>query len=242
MKQIYSKDLEKNTVIHEGLTEILPDLKDLVRASLDDKGYLNWAQFEEVSEIREFKSPELVGDFAETTAFYAAGSHAIVVCPKFFGIENGDQQTYALAHELTHSLVGTGKDGEERSMNLFIEGITDYLVGTMLAGTSLKYDLTYQNELYCISWLTAIYGTDEIVETIRDGEIIEFIDKQTGRANAGAELHNALGTLDHGRDHEAIKNSLLTEIDILRTMSGSNIELREKYTEIFKTAYAPYLN
>ena len=41
--------------------------------------------------------------FAETTAFYAAGSHAIVVCPKFFDIGNGDQQTYILAHELVHS-------------------------------------------------------------------------------------------------------------------------------------------
>jgi hypothetical protein len=69
---------------------VLPDLKNLIKNSLGEKDYLNWGQFEDVSEIREFKSPELVGDFAETTAFYPAGSRMVIVCLKFFAIENGD--------------------------------------------------------------------------------------------------------------------------------------------------------
>ena len=242
LHQIRSDELNQNTVIHEGLTELLPDLKNLIKDSLSDKDYLDWTQFESVSEIREFKSPELVGDFVETTAFYAAGSHAIVVCPKFFDIGDGDQQTYVLAHEAIHSLVGVSKTGEERSVNLFVEGITDYLAGSILADTNLNYSLTYQNELYCIHWLVALYGSDQITEIICNGEIIDFINERTGRDNAGIELHNALATLDHGKDGEEIKKAILTEIDILRAMSGTNVEIREKYTEIFQTAYAPYLN
>ena len=242
MHQISSGTLEQNTVVHEGLTEILPDLKNLIRDSLNRNSYLDWAQFEDVEEIREFKSPEMVGDFAETTAFYAVGSHAIVVCPKFFDIGNGDQQTYILAHELVHSLVGVGENGGEQSMNLFIEGITDYLVGSMLADTDLNYSLTYQNELYCIYWLVALYGTDTITESICCGQILDFINEQAGQVNAGTRLHNALATLDHRKDHEIVKEAILTEIEILRAMSGSNVETRDEFTAIFKAAYAPYLN
>lgn len=239
---IQSNELAENTIVHEGLTEVLPDLKDLIRGSLGDKDYLDWQQFEAVSEIREFKSPEAVGDFAKTTAFYPTGSHMVVVCPRFFSIGNGDQQTYALAHELVHSLTGSGKGGEEKSMNLFMEGITDYLADSMLVNTSLNYTLVYQNELYCIFWLAALYGDDEITKVVCDGEILEFIDEQAGRAGAGAELHNALATLDKSADRDEVKNAILTEIDILITVSGLNIEVSEKFTEIFKAAYAPYLN
>ncbi len=242
LHQIGSEELKQNTILHEGLTELLPDLKDLIRDSLSDKDYLDWAQFENVSEIREFKSPELVGDFAETTAFYAAGSNAIVVCPKFFDIGDGDQQTYVLAHEAIHALVGVGEDGKERTVNLFVEGITDYLTGSILADTNLSYSLTYQNELYCFYWLVALYGADQITETICSGRIIDFINEQAGRDNAGIELHNALAILDHGKDSGEIKKAILTEVDILRAMSGTNVEIREKFTEIFETAYAPYLN
>lgn len=240
--QINSNELTQNTIIHEGLTELLPDMKNLIRDSLDGKDYLDWAQFEAVSEIREFKSPDLVGDFTETTAFYVASSHMIVVCPKFFSIGNGDQQTYTLAHELVHSLVGVGEDGKEKSMNLFIEGVTDHLAGLILTNANLNYSLTYQNELYCISWLMALYGTEEIAKTICSGKILEFIDEQTGRANAGAEVHNALATLDHSKNSEEVKNAILTEIEILRKMSNLNVETRERFTAIFKAAYAPYLN
>lgn len=242
LHQIRPEELKQNTILHEGLTELLPDLKDLIRDSLNDKDYLDWEQFESISEIREFKNPEVAGDFAETTAFYAAGSNAIVVCPRFFEIRDGDQQTYVLAHEAIHALVGVGKDGNERSMNLFIEGITDYLVGSILADTDLNYSLTYQNELYCLYWLVALYGTDQITETICNGSVIDFINEQADRDNAGIELHNALATLDHGKDSGEVKKAILTEIGILRAMSGSNVEIREKFTEIFETAYAPYLN
>ena len=242
LHRIESGELEQNTVINEGLTELLPDLKDLIRDSLRNMDYLDWAQFESLFEIREFKKPELAGDFAETTAFYATGSHAIVVCPKFFDVGDGDQQTYVLAHEAVHALVGVGKNGEESSVNLFVEGITDYLVDSMLTGTNLKYSLTYQNELYCIHWLVALYGTDQITEIIYSGEIIDFVNEQSGKDNAGTMLHNALATLDHSRDSGKVKEAILAEIDILRAMSSSNIEVREKFTEIFETAYAPYLN
>jgi hypothetical protein len=232
----------ENTIIHEGLTEVLPDLKTLVRDSLSKKDYLNWEQFETVSEIREFKSPELVGDFAKTTAFYPAGTRMIIVCPKFFAIGNGDQQTYSLAHELVHSLTGVGKSGEEASMNLFMEGITDYLTNSMLVGTNLKYVPTYQNELYCIAWLAALYGDDNIAKIICSGEIISFIDEQAGKTGTGASLHNVLATLDKSNDQKEARDAILTEISILQTMSGEKIEISEKFTEIFKAAYAPYLN
>lgn len=239
---IQSNELAENTIVYEMLTEVLPDLKDLIRGSLGDKDYLDWQQFEAVSEIREFKNSEAVGDFAETTAFYPTGSHMVVVCPRFFSIGNGDQQTYVLTHELVHALTGSGKGGEEKSMNLFMEGITDYLTDSMLMNTSLKYTMVYQNELYCIFWLTALYGDDEITKVVCDGEILEFIDEQAGRAGTGAELHNALATLDKSTDRGEVKNAILAEIDILRTMSGPNTEVSEKFTEIFKAAYAPYLN
>lgn len=242
LHQVESNVLMENTIIHEGLTEVLPDLKTLVRDSLSEKDYLNWEQFETVSEIREFKSPELVGNFAETTAFYPAGTHIIVVCPKFFTIGNGDQQTYSLAHELVHSLTGVGKSGEEASMNLFMEGITDYLTNSMLVDTNLKYVPTYQNELYCIAWLAALYGDDGIAKTICGGKIISFIDKQAGKTGTGASLHNVLATLDKSNDQEEVRDAILAEISILQTISGENTEVSEKFTEIFKAAYAPYLN
>lgn len=241
LHQIESGELKQNTIIHEGLTELLPDLKKLIRDALSDKDYLDWVQFENLSEIREFKNPELVGVFTETTAFYAAESHAIVVCPKFFEIEDGDQQTYVLAHEAVHSLVGVGKNSEESSVNLFVEGITDYIVGSILAETDLNYSLTYQNELYCIHWLESLYGADQITEIICSGKIIDFINERAGKDSA-AVLHNALATLDHSKDSEEIKEAILVEIDILRAMSDSNVEVREKFTEVFETAYAPYLN
>ena len=240
--RIESNRLAEDTVVHEGLTDILPDLKDLVRDSLGDRDYLNWEQFEAVCEIREFKSPETVGDFAETTAFYPAGSRMVVVCPKFFNIGDGDQQTYTLAHELVHALTGSGKSGEEKSTNLFMEGITDYLTNSMLINTDLNYTPNYQNELYCIFWLATLYGDDKIVEIICSGRILEFIDEQTGRVGDGANLHNALATLDKSNSREEVRNAILAEINILRAVSGSNIEVSEKFTEIFKTAYAPYLN
>ena len=88
----------------------------------------------------------------------------------------------------------------------------------------------------------ALYGADQITETICSGRIIDFINEQAGRDNAGIELHNALAILDHGKDSGEIKKAILTEVDILRAMSGTNVEIREKFTEIFETAYAPYLN
>ena len=242
LHQVESNVLMENTIIHEGLTGVLPGLKTLVRDSLSEKDYLNWGQFETVSEIREFKSPELVGDFAETTAFYPAGSCMIIVCPKFFAIGNGDQQTYSLAHELVHSLTGVGRSGEEASMNLFMEGITDYLTNSMLVGTSLKYVPTYQNELYCIAWLAALYGDDNIAKIICGGEIIDFIDGQTGKTGTGASLHNVLATLDKSNDKKEARDAILTGISILQTISGENTEISEKFTKIFQAAYAPYLN
>lgn len=56
LHQVESNVLMENTIIHEGLTEVLPDLKTLVRDSLSEKDYLNWEQFETVSEIRELKA------------------------------------------------------------------------------------------------------------------------------------------------------------------------------------------
>ena len=242
LRRIEPSNLLESTTIHEGLTDILPDLKDLIRGSLGEKDYLNWEQFEDVSEIREFKSPELVGDFAETTAFYPAGSCMIIVCPEFFAIGNGNQQTYSLAHELVHSLTGVGRSGEEASMNLFMEGITDYLTNSMLVGTSLKYVPTYQNELYYIAWLAALYGDDNIAKIICGGEIIDFIDGQTGKTGTGASLHNVLATLDKSNDQKEARDAILTEIDILQIVSGKNTAVSEKFTEIFKAAYTPYLN
>jgi hypothetical protein len=127
-------------------------------------------------------------------------------------------------------------------MNLFMEGITDYLTNSMLVGASLKYVLTYQNELYWIAWLAALYGDDDIVRIICSGEIINFIDRQTGKTGTGASLHNALVTLDKSNSQKEVRDAILTEIDILRTVSSKNTAVSEKFTEIFKAAYAPYLN
>ena len=127
-------------------------------------------------------------------------------------------------------------------MNLFMEGITDYLTNSMLVGTSLKYVPTYQNELYCIAWLAALYGDDNIAKIICSGEIISFIDEQAGKTGTGASLHNVLATLDKSNDQEEVRGAILAEISILQTISGENTEVSEKFTEIFKAAYAPYLN
>lgn len=239
---IESNDLKEQTIIHDGLTDVLPDLKNLVAESLDGYDYLDWSQFKSVAEIREFKDPNLAKTFTDATAFYAVGSNIIVVCPDFFSIENSDQQTYILAHELTHSLVGVGKNGSEETMNRFMEGITDYLVNQVLYNTDLKYDLVYQNELYCLSWLMALYGNDNIVKTICSGNILDFVDEQTGHADAGKKLHDSLVTIDESKDRETVKNAILTEMDILKKMSGSNTKVCEKFTKIFERNYAPYLN
>lgn len=242
LNQIRSDELEKNTIVHGELTGILPDLKNLVRDSLSDNDFLDWEQFENVSEIREFKDPNLAGDFADKTAFYATGSGIIVVCPNFFSIKEGGQGAYTLTHELIHSLVGVGKSGAEDTMNLFMEGITDYLTNLALFDSGLEYSLNYQNELYCISWLMSLYSPSEIAKIICSGGIIDFINAQAGDSDAGANLHNALFVLDKSKDREEVKNAILSELDILRKISGSNIEIREKFTKIFESAYAPYLN
>ncbi len=242
LNQIRSDELEKNTVIHSGLSSVLPNLKEMIKEALNEHDFLDWEQFENVSEIREFKDPNLAGDFADKTAFYATGSDIIVVCPNFFGIKEGDQQTYTLTHELIHSLVGVGKVGAENTMYLFMEGVTDYLANLVLFDTGLEYSLNYQNELYCISWLMALYGNNEIAKTICGGEIINFVNEQAGNTDAGATLHNSLFILDKSKDREDVKNAILNELDILRTISGSNIEVREKFTKILEAAYVPYLN
>lgn len=242
LHQVRSGELEKNTAIHSGLSSVLPDLKEMIKEALGEYDFLDWEQFENVSEIREFKDPNLAGDFADKTAFYATGSGIIVVCPNFFSIKEGDQQTYTLTHELIHSLVGVGKVGAEDTMCLFMEGVTDYLANLVLFDTGLEYSLNYQNELYCISWLMALYGNNEITKTICGGEIINFVNEQVGNTDAGTILHNSLLVLDKSKDREDVKNAILNELDILRTISGSNIEVREKFTKIFETAYAPYLN
>lgn len=239
---IKSKDLKEQTNIHEDLTSVLPDLKEMVTEALGESDYLDWEQFENVTEIREFKDPNLAKTFTDATAFYAAGSHMIIVCPDFFSIESGDQQTYILTHELIHSLVGVGKNGSEETMNCFMEGIADYLANQVLFNTNLDYSLVYQNELYCISWLMALYGNDNIAKIICSGDILDFVSEQTGDSNAGADLHSSLVAIDKSKDHEAVKNAILTEINILKKISGSNTEVCEQFTKLFEKNYAPYLN
>lgn len=239
---IKSSDLKEQTTIHEDLTKILPDLKNLIEEALRGYDYLDWVQFGKVSEIREFKDQTFAKEFTNATAFYAAGSHIIVVCSDFFSIENSDQQTYILTHELMHSLVGVGKDGSEETMNCFMEGIADYLVNQVLFNTNLKYDLVYQNELYCLSWLMALYGNDNITKIICSGDILDFVDEQTGDADAGKKLHDALAIIDKSKDRKAVKNAILTEMDILKKMSSSNTKVCKQFTKVFEENYAPYLN
>ena len=235
-------DLKEQTVIHDGLTNVLPDLKELVNGTFRGNDYLDWVQFESVAEIREFEDPNSFEAFTETTAFYAAGSHMIVVCPNFFDIKDSGQQTYILIHELIHSLIGVGKNGAEETMNCFMEGIADYMANQVLFDTGLEYNLVYQNELYCISWLMALYESENITKTICNGDILDFISEQTGDPDAGTNLHSSLAIIDKSKDHEAIKNAILTEMDILKKMSRSNTKVCEQFTNIFEKAYAPYLN
>ena len=239
---VKASDLREQTVIHEGLTRILPDLKELVNEAFSGSDYLDWVQFGSVTEIREFKNPNLFETFTDTTAFYAAGSHMIVVCPNFFNIKDSGQQTYILIHELMHSLIGVGKNGSEETMNCFMEGIADYMANQVLFDTGLKYNLVYQNELYCISWLMALYGNEDVVKMICSGDMPDFISEQTGDPDAGMNLHSSLAIIDKSKDHEAVKNAILTEMDILKKMSRSNTKVCEQFTNIFEKAYAPYLN
>ncbi len=90
-------------------------------------------------------------------------------------------------------------------MRSFIEGITDYLANLVLVDTGLEYSLTYQNELYCIVWLSSLYGVDRIVKIVYDGDIIDFIDEQAGRSGAGNDLHEALATIDKSKDKTEVK-------------------------------------
>lgn len=240
LNQIASSDLEENTFRHEKLTKILPDLKNSIDDSLKNLNYLDWEQFEKVSEIREFKNLESAETFKTTTAFYATRTNVIIVCPKFFRLQDGNQRTYVLTHELIHSLVGVGKEGEEKSMYLFIEGITDFLADLVLKDSGLNYNLTYQNESYCISWLLSLYGTEKITKEICAGHILDFIDEQT-EAGTGLKLHRALATIDNSENLDEVKNAIIAEMQILEEMSGPNTEISQKFITLFETAYAPFL-
>ena len=241
MHRIEHNELQKNTIIHQELTDLLPTLKEWVKESLVEADYLDWEQFENVCEVREFKSPELAGDLSDVVACYPYGTRMIVVCPEFFDSKSGGQRTYNLMHELVHSLVGVGKHGKEEATHLFVEGITDYLTYLVLANTGLDYSLIYLNELNCIAWLATLYGSDSITEMLCTGSILDFVDEKAGEKGAGAKLHNALATIDKSQNREEVKEAILTEIDILRAVSGSNVEVREKLTEAFYASYAPYL-
>ena len=234
-------DLEERTVRHDGLTdESLPGLKELIRGSLRENDFLDWGQFEKVSEIREFKDQESVGEFSDSTAFYPMGSNMVVICPRFFGIEDSEK-VYSLIHEMIHSLVGPGKVGKEESMHLFMEGITDVFTVAVTEANGLEYNMTYWNESYCIVWLTSLYGDKEIARVICNGDILTFIDEKAGEAGCGAKLHNCLTKIDKSSDKKEVKEAILTEIEILQKVSGSNVEVSEKNTEIFEQAYAEYL-
>ncbi len=235
--KIEANELAAQTIIHERLTDSLPNLKSLVEKSLKEVDYLDWEQFSKISEIREFKT--LPEEFYETTSFYAAGSSMLVVCPKFFALESGDQKTYALIHELIHSLVGTGRAGEESSMNLFVEGVTDYF-SSLVLGDTLDYSLTYQNELYCLSWLMESCGPNNVAKAICDGTILDLVDDATRTEGSGAKLHNALAILDKSPERNEVKQAIMDEMDILSTLSDEPTS--KKYIEIFNAAYAPYLN
>ena len=245
LRQVNLDDISEQTIPHEGLTEILPELKSwIVNSDLSGKEYLQWDQFEKVSQIREFKNQDLARDYTETTAFHVITTDMIVVCPRFFSIESGDQRVYSLMHELMHSLVGTGGSGVESSMNLFIEGITDYLTFVVLSGTDLEdYDLTYKNEIIVISWLASLYGTDTIVESICKGEILDFVDSQSGLGN-GSKIHEDLATIDHSTDQEEVKAAILSEMEILVEISKNspNADDTWRLLEQFRQSYAPYLN
>ena len=239
-------DIAEQTILHEGLTDVLPELKSwIVNSDLSGKEYLQWDQFEKVSQIREFKNQDFARDYTETTAFHIITTDMIVVCPRFFSIESGDQRVYSLMHELMHSLVGVGRSGAESSMNLFIEGITDYLTFVVLSGTNLEdYDLTYKNEIIVISWLASLYGTDTIVESICKGEILDFIDSQSELGN-GSKIHDNLATIDHSTNREEVKAAILSEMDILVEISKNspNADGTWRLLEQFRQSYAaPYLN
>ena len=243
LKQVNVNELEEQTIIHEGLTDTLPTLKEWIwNSSLKEKNYLDWASLEKIATVREFKNAELAEDFAEATAFYVMNTDTMVVCPNFFQIESGGQRTYSLTHELMHSLVGVGQSGAEKSMNLFVEGITDHLTYVVL-GDTLEYELNYRNEVYCISWLMSFYGFDTIAESICNGEILDFIDEKSETGN-GSKLHEDLATIDHSTDMKEVKQAILSEIEILTMLceNSPNADMVQELTEQFQKSYAPCLN
>lgn len=126
-------------------------------------------------------------------------------------------------------------------MNLFIEGITDYLTYTVLED-SLEYDLTHKNEICCLAWLMSVYGTDIITEKICCGEILDFIDEKSEIGN-GSKIHECLATIDQSTDQQAVKEAVWTEMGILTEVSKNSPEpdLTWKLLEQFRQSYAPYL-
>ena len=233
-----SVKLERNTVRHDELTDkVLPSIKEDIRDSLGNKEYLNWERFNEISEIRWFKSPELVGEFSDSYAFYDRNLNTVIVCPTFFELD-GERGAYAIIHELMHSLTCV-KEAKKDEENLLAEGVADFTAAKVLADIDINCNITYENEVNCIRWLTSLYGIDFVVEKICKGEMADFIDEQAGDGS-GARLYECLETLDRG-NIQSRKEAVLEEIDILQKVSGSNIEVSKEFTEKFESTYAVYL-
>ena len=101
--------------------------------------------------------------------------------------------------------------------------------------------MNYKNEIYCLSWLMELYGSEAIVKEVCAGTLVEFVDEKAGEGGIGNQLHESLTIIDYSKDYEEVKDAILAEMDILIKLSSSNNEVREKFTKLFEQGYASYL-